>query len=139
MLGNLEKEERKNNLHLFDNNKNIIYNKGGIKSKMNEDFLKGITETIATKIGEENAGIIADDIGKLITANKETIDNIDSLNKQVASLKETNEKLIAANGSLLQQIPAVADFDKHQSEEVTEEKKAFNFKDAFDKSGYFKD
>ena len=106
---------------------------------MKEDILKGITDSITTKLGEENASIIADDIGKLITANKQTIDNIDSLNKQVSTLKETNEKLVAANGSLLQQIPAVADYDKHQSEEVTETKKACNFKDAFDKSGYFKD
>lgn len=107
---------------------------------MNEDFLKGITDSISAKVGEENAGIIADDIGKLITKNKETIDNIDSLNKQVSTLKETNEKLVAANGSLLQQIPAVADYDKHQKEEVTEEKKkAFNFRDVFDKHGNFKD
>lgn len=106
---------------------------------MNEDLLKGITDSITSKLGEESASIIADDIGKLITANKETIDNIDSLNKKVSSLEETNQKLIAANGSLLQQIPAVADVEKRQSEEVTEEKKTFNFKDAFDKSGYFKD
>lgn len=107
---------------------------------MKEDFLKGITDSISAKIGEENASIIADDIGKLITANKETIDNIDSLNKEVLTLKETNEKLVAANGSLLQQIPAVADYDKHQNEEATEEKKkAFNFRDMFDKNGNFKD
>ncbi|MBQ1551429.1 MAG: hypothetical protein IIZ67_04925 [Bacilli bacterium] len=106
---------------------------------MNEDFLKGITDSIATKLGEENAGIIADDIGKLITANTQTIETINSLNSQVSTLKETNEKLVAANGSLLQQIPAVADNAKHQTEEVTEEKKPFNFKEAFDKSGYFKD
>lgn len=107
---------------------------------MKEDFLKGITDSISAKVGEENASIIADDIGKLITANKETIDNIDSLNKEVSTLKETNEKLVAANGSLLQQIPAVADYDKHQKEEVTEEKKkTFNFRDMFDKNGNFKD
>ena len=104
---------------------------------MKEELLKGITDSITTKIGEENASIIADDIGKLITANKETIDNIDSLNKQVSTLKETNEKLVAANGSLLQQIPAVANYDKHQSEEKTEVKKTFNFRDAFDKNGNF--
>ena len=106
---------------------------------MKEEILKGITDSITTKLGEENAGIIADDIGKLITINKETIDNIDSLNKQVTTLKETNEKLIAANGSLLQQIPAVADYDKHQSKEESQEKKAFNFKSVFDKNGNFKD
>jgi hypothetical protein len=107
---------------------------------MKEDFLKGITDSISAKVGEENAGIIADDIGKLLTANTQTIETIDSLNKQVESLKETNEKLVAANGSLLQQIPAVADYDKHQTEEAREEpKKTFNFRDVFDKNGNFKD
>ena len=106
---------------------------------MKEEFLKGITDSITSKIGEENASIIADDIGKLITANTQTIETIESLNKQVSTLKETNEKLVTANGALLQQIPAVADYDKHQTEEAPVEKKAFNFRDAFDKSGYFKD
>ena len=103
---------------------------------MNEEFLKGITDSIATKLGEENASIIADDIGKLITANTQTIETINSLNARVSTLEETNQKLVAANGSLLQQIPAVADTTKQVEE--TEEKKTFNFKDAFDKSGYFK-
>ena len=98
---------------------------------MNEDLLKGITDSITAKVGEENAGIIADDIGKLITANKETIDNIKSLNTKVSELEDTNEKLVKANGSLLQQIPAVAEQEKRQTEEATEEKKAFNFKAFF--------
>lgn len=104
---------------------------------MKEEFLKGITDSIATKLGEENASIIADDIGKLITANTQTIETINSLNARVSTLEETNQKLVAANGSLLQQIPAVADTQK--VDETVEEKKTFNFKEAFDKSGYFKD
>ena len=104
---------------------------------MKEEFLKGIIDSITDKLGEENAGIIADDIGKLITTNTQTIETINSLNAKVNNLEETNQKLVAANGSLLQQIPTVADTQK--VEETVEEKKTFNFKDAFDKSGYFKD
>ena len=103
---------------------------------MKEEILKDITSSITSKLGEENASIIADDIGKLITANTQTIETIESLNKEVSTLKETNQKLVAANGSLLQQIPAVADTVK---EEPVEEKKTFNFKSVFDKNGYFKD
>lgn len=106
---------------------------------MKEDILKGITDSICEKLGEENASIIADDIGKLITANTQVIETINSLEAEKKHLNETNQKLVAANGSLLQQIPSVAEFDKHQNEEAAEEKKTFNFKDAFDKSGYFKD
>lgn len=104
---------------------------------MKEEILKDITSSITSKLGEENASIIADDIGKLITANTQTIETIDSLNKQLSSLKETNEKLVAANGSLLMQIPAVA--EKELKEAPAEEKKAFNFKAVFDKNGNFKD
>ena len=106
---------------------------------MKEEYLKDITDSITTKLGEENAGIIADDIGKLITANTQTIETINSLNKQISTLKDTNEKLISANGSLLQQIPAVADYEKHQKEEApAETKKSFNFKAMFDKHGNFR-
>ena len=104
---------------------------------MKEEFLKGITDSIATKLGEENASIIADDIGKLITANTQTIETINSLNARVSTLEETNQKLVAANGSLLQQIPAVAD-TTNEVEEAIEEKKAFNFHSVFDKNGNFK-
>lgn len=103
---------------------------------MNEEFLKGITDSIATKLGEENASIIADDIGKLITTNAQTIETIKGLNAKVSTLEETNQKLVAANGSLLQQIPAVADTQK--VEETVEEKKTFNFHSVFDKNGNFK-
>lgn len=105
---------------------------------MKEEILKDITSSISEKLGEENASIIADDIGKLITANTQTIETINSLESKISTLEETNEKLVKANGSLLQQIPAVADYEKHQ--EVQEvEKKAFNFKTMFDKHGNFRE
>ena len=104
---------------------------------MKEEILKGITDSITSKLGEENASIIADDIGKLYTANTQTIETINSLSEKVNSLNETNQKLVAANGSLLQQIPAVADYEKRQAEEAPE-KKTFNFKSVFDKNGNFR-
>lgn len=103
---------------------------------MKDELLKDITSSITTKLGEENASIIADDIGKLITANTQTIETIDSLEKRISSLEETNQKLVAANGSLLKQIPAVA--ESEIKEAPVEEKKTFNFKAVFDKNGNFK-
>lgn len=105
---------------------------------MKEEILKDITDSITSKLGEENSGIIADDIGKLITANSQSIETIESLNKEISTLKENNDKLIKANASLLQQIPAVADYDKHQQEEAPAESKAFNFMSVFDKNGNFR-
>ena len=106
---------------------------------MKEDILKGITSSISEKLGEENSSIIADDIGKLITANTQTIETIESLKKEVSTLEDTRDKLVRANASLLQQIPAVADYEKHQTAPEEEEKKTFNFMAIFDKNGNFKD
>ena len=106
---------------------------------MKSELLKEITDNISEKLGEENSGVIADDIGKLITANTQTIETIESLEKKIESLEETNKKLIQANGSLLQQLPAVAEYEKHQTEEAIAEKKSFNFMSVFDKNGNFKD
>ena len=105
---------------------------------MKEELLKDITSSISEKLGEENASIIADDIGKLITANTQTIETINSLKKEVSTLEDTRDKLVRANASLLQQIPAVADYDKHQQEEAPAESKTFNFMSVFDKNGNFK-
>lgn len=103
---------------------------------MKDELLKDITSSITTKLGEENSSIIADDIGKLITANTQTIETIESLEKKISTLEETNQKLVAANGSLLKQIPAVA--ESEIKEAPVEEKKAFNFHSVFDKNGNFK-
>ena len=75
---------------------------------------------------------------KRIAAKTLTDSLLESLNKKVSTLEETNQKLVAANGSLLQQIPAVADNDKRLTEEAPAEKKAFNFRSVFDKNGKFK-
>ena len=104
---------------------------------MKEELLKDITSSISEKLGEENASIIADDIGKLITANTQTIETINSLKEQVSTLEDTRDKLVRANASLLQQVPAVADYEKHQEEAPVEEK-TFNFHAVFDKNGNFK-
>lgn len=105
---------------------------------MKEELLKDITSSISEKLGEENASIIADDIGKLITANTQTIETINSLKKEVSTLEDTRDKLVRANASLLQQIPAVADYEKHQTAPEEEETKTFDFHTVFDKNGNFK-
>ena len=104
---------------------------------MKDELLKDITSSITTKLGEENSSIIADDIGKLITANTQTIETIESLEKKISTLEETNQKLVAANGSLLKQIPAVAESELKEAP-VEEKKKAFDFHTVFDKNGNFK-
>ena len=106
---------------------------------MREEDFKSITDSIQEKIGKEASGIIADDIGKILTLSSQGINTINNKDKEIQSLKDTNEKLVIANGNLLQQIPMASDYDKHQSkEEVKEEKKSFSLRSAFDSKGNFK-
>lgn len=106
---------------------------------MKSEDLKAITDSIEEKIGKENSGLIADDLGKLFTLNKQTLDTMSKIENENTNLKSTNEKLVVANGNLLQQIPMASDYSTHQTKnEVKEEKVSFNFRDAFDEKGNFK-
>lgn len=107
---------------------------------MNEDSLLSITQSIESKLGKEAIATISDDIGMLITENTNVLKTLSEKDKEIKNLKSTNEKLVTANGNLLQQVPMASDYEKHQtkkSEEV-ETKKSFNMKDAFDSKGNFK-
>ena len=106
---------------------------------MKEEDFKAITDSIQEKLGKESSGIIADDIGKILTLSTQSINTINNKDKEIETLKDTNEKLVLANGNLLQQIPKASDYDKHQSKkEDSEDKKSFNLRDAFDSKGNFK-
>lgn len=106
---------------------------------MKNELLEEITNSIQSKIGEENSALIADDLGKLLTANTQTLDNIEKMNKNIESLKDRNEKLVIANGNLLQQVPMSYESKKAPKDEESEEKKkSFSFKDCFDSRGNFK-
>lgn len=105
---------------------------------MKDEELKAITKSIEEKIGAEASGTIADDLGKLYTSNSLTLAELQKKDEEIKNLRSTNEKLVLANGNLLQQIPASSEYDSHQSKEEQEEKKSFNFRSAFDSKGNFK-
>lgn len=104
---------------------------------MKEEDLQTITNSIKEKLGEEGTALIADDLGILITKNTQALDNISNKENEISSLKSTNEKLVLANGKLLQQIPMGTVANKEQEKEP-QEKKSFNFRSCFDKNGNFK-
>lgn len=103
---------------------------------MNSKDLETITNSIQEKLGKENSALISDDLGKLITLNSNTLTSIQDKDKEIERLTQNNEKLVIANGNLLQQIPMGKEEDKHQSSDS--EVKSFNFREAFDKNGRFK-
>lgn len=103
---------------------------------MKEEDITKISESIKEKIGEEASALIADDLGILITQNKEVQETLSKQNEEITRLKDTNEKLVLANGNLLKQVP-MGKAEEPKQEEPSKEK-SFNFRDVFDKYGNFK-
>lgn len=101
---------------------------------MQDNDLQSIIDSISEKVGKENSALIADDIGKLITINSSVVDDMKKKDTEISRLTQTNEKLVIANGNLLQSIPMGREEKK---EEVKEERKSTSFKDCFDKKGNF--
>ena len=102
---------------------------------MKEEDITKISDSIKEKLGEESSALIADDLGILLTQNKEVLELIAKQENEITTLKDTNEKLVLANGNLLKQVPM------GKSEPVKEEsseKRSLNFKDMFDKHGNFR-
>ena len=103
---------------------------------MKEEDIKQITDSIKEKLGEENSALIADDLGLLLTKNievqKELVDKENTIN----DYKDKNEKLVLANGKLLQSVPMGIDDNPKKEEQNPSE--PFNFKSLFDEKGNFK-
>ena len=104
---------------------------------MNSEELNVFLDSMKEKLGEENAALISDDLGNLITKNTEVYNTLNNKEKEISRLNDLNQKLVSANGSLLQQVGAGFEKSSHESDEETP-KKSFNFRDAFDEKGRFK-
>lgn len=104
---------------------------------MNSEELNTFLDSMKEKLGEENSALISDDLGNLITKNTEVFNMMGNKDKEIANLKSLNEKLVSANGSLLQQVSAGFEKNPHDPEEEPP-KKSFDFRDAFDEKGHFK-
>lgn len=104
---------------------------------MEDEKLLGITNSIEEKLGKENSATIADDLGILMTENSKTQELLKQREEEIKTLKERNDKLVAANGNLLQQIPMGKIEDK-KSVDQEDSKPSFNMRDAFDEYGNLK-
>lgn len=105
---------------------------------MNSGELDVFIDSIKEKLGEENSALISDDLGNLITKNTEIFNQMGNKDKEIERLNGLNQKLISANGSLLQQVSAGFERNPHATEDDESPKKSFNFRDAFDEKGRFK-
>lgn len=103
---------------------------------MDDDKILELTGKIEETLGKESFATISDTIGEILTGNAENMKQLASRDGEIAKLKDRNEKLVAANGALLQRVPM--EKVESQKQEKSEEKPAkINLKDAFDKNGNF--
>lgn len=100
-----------------------------------EDILE-LTGKIEETLGKENSAMISDTIGELLTGNTENMKKIAERDETIKKLQDRNEKLVAANGALLQKVPMERSADKEDSKKEEVPKK-INLKDAFDAKGNF--
>ena len=103
---------------------------------MDDQRILELTGKIEETIGKENAAMISDTLGEILTGNSENMKAISERDATIKQLQDRNEKLVAANGALLQKIP----MEKAETNVDSEEKKApkkINLKDAFDSKGNF--
>ena len=104
---------------------------------MKEKDFNELINNMQAKLGEEASGLIADDLGMLISDNKAVNDTESRYQDEIKMLKDQKEKLIATNGNLLQQISFGV--EEQSKEEVKEEpRKHIDFRDFIDSNGNFK-
>lgn len=102
---------------------------------MNDDKIIELTSKIEETIGKENAAMISDTLGEILTGNTENMKAIADRDAQIKKLQDKNDKLVAANGALLMKIPVAKSEPEESSKK--EAPKKINLKDAFDKNGNF--
>lgn len=98
-----------------------------------------ITNSIKTKLGEEEAGKIADDLASLIINDKSLNETIINKDKEIEKLKNDKDLLVSANANLLLKIPAGKESDEsfYNENKKETEPKFFDYRQCF-KDGKFK-
>lgn len=101
--------------------------------------IEEITESIKTKLGDEEAGKIADDLASLIINDKTLNETISNRDKEIQKLKDDKDLLVNANANLLLKIPAgkESDDDFNQGSSKRDDNKPFDFRSCF-QDGKFK-
>ena len=87
---------------------------------MTDDDILEITGQIEQTLGQDNFATISDKIGELLTGNTANMKIIAEKDAEIDKLKDKNDKLVSANGALLQKVPMgyVQNDKKEKKEEV---------------------
>lgn len=103
----------------------------------NDEYQKKI-DSMLEKVGNDAGNLILDDVGLLITDNKQMNDEIEKQNKKIEELQKMNTTLQNINGNLLQQVSMGVDTSIEDKQQIKEHEKEFDFRSAFDDKGNFK-
>lgn len=105
---------------------------------MDNEKMQELIKGIQTKLGEQNSGLIADDLGIIITANTNLNNTIKEKDNEIQKLNNDNNTLLKANGNLLLQVSSNKNTDNTQNKDNKNDDKEISFDDIFDKKGNFK-
>ena len=98
--------------------------------------IEDITNSIKSKLGDEESGKIADDLASLLIYDKSQKDLLSENSSKIQKLQEDKDLLVQANANLLGQIPmGKAGDDEFVKEEEPE--KPFDYRTIF-QNGRFK-
>lgn len=103
---------------------------------MDDDRILELTGKIEETLGKESYAMISDTIGEILTGNSQNMKIIEERDSTINTLKDRNEKLVAANGALLQKVPMVRSSDEEDDSKKKPAPK-LSLKDAFDEKGNF--
>lgn len=104
---------------------------------MTDEDITGFNDRVTEKLGKEQASIIADDIGILITKHTEDVKTRQAQEQKIRDLEATNEKLANANATLLRQVPMGTEPSPQKKSEPESDLSNFNLRDVFDDKGQF--
>lgn len=103
-----------------------------MQSKEFQDKMQSMLDTI----GNDNANLILDDVGLLMTDNEKMNADLQAKDNEIEKLKKLNATLQKVNGNLLMQV-SVAEEQPSRSDEVEKQKPAVDLRTCFDKNGRF--
>lgn len=103
---------------------------------MDDDKILELTGKIEETLGKESFATISDTIGEILTGNAENMKQLADRDGEIAKLKDRNEKLVSANGALLQRVPMERE-EKPTPKDSDDKPAKINLKDAFDANGNF--
>ena len=102
---------------------------------MTDDQILELTSKIESTLGAESFAMISDTVGEILTGNTMNMQAIADRDKEINTLKDRNDKLVSANGALLQKLPVGK--KEIPQEKIEEAPKKISWNDIFDKKGNF--